>query len=231
MFTSPGPVYMLPGLTGESGHDIRSTHEKAPGYSFGKVLHTIDHVNSPGPAAYAQNSKLANTGDTSGPKYTMAPRTEPLDSNIGPGPAKYYPSVKQVFPRQPEYNMGLKLNDVMKNNNPAPNAYSMPTPDIVSQNKSAPKYTLASRLEGLTPAKNPGPADYTVGSPDLVMDAAPKYSMGAHLTGIKPHVTPGPDAYRSEDCNLHLPRQPKFTMGIYHSPYRGEFDAKYYDDN
>lgn len=118
MMSSPGPIYMLPPLTGEIGHDFESTQIKAPGYSFGKILHGIDSTKSPGPAAYEQNSKMTNVGDAQGPKYTMAPRTEPLDKRIGPGPAKYNPDVEQVFPRQPHYQMGLRLDDAQKNKNP-----------------------------------------------------------------------------------------------------------------
>ncbi len=77
--------------------------------------------------------------------------------------------------------------------------------------------------------------------------------MGATLQPLSRKKCPGPADYRMEDVStkrllfsfrvailltanflpqvtINRRRAPKFAMGIYHSQYKGEFSAKYYDD-
>lgn len=112
MYTSPGPVYMLPPLIGEKNHDLRSTHIKAPAYSLGKQLNDIYHERSPGPAAYAQNSKYTNIGECTMPKYTITGIPKELKRGLAPGPADYNVEAgkKLVYPGVPAYPMGLRLS-------------------------------------------------------------------------------------------------------------------------
>lgn len=118
MYAGPGPIYMLPPLLGEKSHDFQSTHDKAPGYSFGRVLTELSYSRSPGPAAYCQNPKFTNHGDMTGPLHTMAPRTSKSDTSVGPGPAKYNPTDDIVHPRPPKYQFGIVLKDITKSQAP-----------------------------------------------------------------------------------------------------------------
>ncbi|VDD74526.1 unnamed protein product [Mesocestoides corti] len=230
MNRGPGPIYMLPPLLGEKDHDFESIHNKAPAYSFGRILKGLSYSRSPGPAAYAQNPHVTNHGNMDGPRFTMKPRLPTDASTVGPGPAKYNPTDDLIHPRPPQFQFGVRLNDIMKSQAPAPNTYSLPRPDVVSTKNAAPKFTLGPRLEGLTPAKNPGPADYTIGSAEITKPSAPKFSIGATLPGLSLKKMPGPADYRPEDVTLHRPIAPKFTMGIYHSPYKFEYGEKYSED-
>lgn len=234
MYSSPGPIYMLPPLVGERNHDMRSTHPKAPAYSLAKPLKELGSERSPGPAAYAQNSKLKNTGEAASPKYTITGIPKTLKFGEGPGPADYNvePGKNLVFPGSPSHFIGQRLPGRRTDDTPAPNAYSLPEPSKRSEIASAPNYTMAGRNEAHTLVlnKNPGPADYTVGSPDLVLTASPKYTMGITLPERLKGDMPGPLSYKSELVKSHFPSTPKFTMGIKHSQYKGEF-AMRYDDN
>ncbi|CAL8097571.1 unnamed protein product [Calicophoron daubneyi] len=234
MYSSPGPVYMLPPLIGEKGHDMRSTFTKAPSYSLAKQLIPLGSDRSPGPAAYPQNGKYTNTGEATSPMYTITGIPKELKTGQFPGPADYNvdPGKKLVFPTSPSYLMGARLRGLRTDDTPAPNAYSLPAPSKRSENPTAPSYTMAGRNDANTLVlnKNPGPADYSVGSPDLLAAASPKYTMGITLPERRNANFPGPLTYRAEDCYAHLPSMPKFTMGIKHSPYKGEFAAKFDDE-
>ncbi|KAF7232525.1 hypothetical protein EG68_09675 [Paragonimus skrjabini miyazakii] len=234
MYTSPGPIYMLPPLIGEKSHDMRSTFVKAPSYSLAKQLKDIGNDRSPGPAAYAQNSKLTNTGEAGTPKYTITGIPKPLKFGLGPGPADYDvdPGRKLVFPGTPAHLMAQRLPGRRTDDTPAPNAYTLPDPSRRSEIPSAPNYTMAGRndSQSFILNKNPGPADYTVGAPDLCLTASPKYTMGITLPERSRAKMPGPLSYKAEMVKSHLPSTPKFTMGIKHSQYKGEFAVKYADD-
>ncbi|KAH9278746.1 Outer dense fiber protein 3 [Echinococcus granulosus] len=228
-YGSPGPVYKLPPLLGEKDHDFESIHIKAPAYSFGHQYKNLYYEASPGPAAYPQNGKMTNHGLMQGPAYSLKQRLDPDSSSPGPGPAQYLPNDNAVHPRSPGYQFGLAAPDLLKNPGPAPNAYSLPRPDIISGKTSAPQYTLTGRNDGLSTPKNPGPADYTIGNPEITKPSAPKFSMGATLPiPLKP--MPGPADYRVDDVTLTRRRAPKFSMGIYHSPYKLDIIDKGKDD-
>ncbi|VDP77359.1 unnamed protein product [Echinostoma caproni] len=198
------------------------------------MLKDITSERSPGPAAYAQNSKYTNTGEASTPKYTITGIQKSLNFGQGPGPADYNVETgkKLVYPGVPAYPIGVRLSGRRMDDTPAPNAYSLPAPSRRSEVRSAPNYTMAGRNDNtqLVLNKNPGPADYTVGSPDLYLDASPKYTMGVTLPERKFNDFPGPLNYKSEQVTAHLPSMPKFTMGIKHSQYKGEFAVKHEDE-
>ncbi|KER24641.1 hypothetical protein T265_07739 [Opisthorchis viverrini] len=234
MYKSPGPIYMLPPLIGEKDHDMRSTFIKAPSYSLAKMLKTQDYDQSPGPAAYAQNSKMTNTGDVFSPKYTITGMKPPLKFGFGPGPADYNvdPGSKLVFPMAPSYQMGQMLRSLKTDGTPAPNAYTLPDPSKRSEIPTGPRYTMAGRNDAHVQILNkfPGPADYSVGSPDLYLHSNPKYTMGIKVSERSKAELPGPLSYKSELVTAHLPSTPKFTMGIKHSQYKGEFSIQPSDD-
>ncbi|VUZ55579.1 unnamed protein product [Hymenolepis diminuta] len=232
MFSSPGPIYKLPTLVGEKGHDFESIHYKAPSYSFGHrtKLHKPGEC-SPGPAAYAQNPKMTTRGEFLGPSYTLKYRTDKTDTSSSPGPAEYLPNFSTVLPKSPEYKFGLRPDISNKNPTPGPNAYSLPAPDILSEKPSAPQYSIAGRTGRKNIETTPGPAEYALGSPDVIKTAAPKYTMGAQLP--KENVadrSPGPAAYDNTKVTLTKPQSPKFSFGINHSPYKGQLVDRHYDD-
>ncbi|VDM23297.1 unnamed protein product [Hydatigera taeniaeformis] len=218
-YGSPGPIYKLPPLLGEKDHDFESIHIKAPAYSFGHQYKSQHYEASPGPAAYPQSGKMTNRGLVQGPAYSLKQRLLPDASTPGPGPAQYLPNDNVVHPRSPGYQFGLAAHDLLKNTGPAPNAYSLPRPDVISGKASAPQYTLGGRNDSLSTAKNPGPADYTIGAPEITKPSAPKFSMGATLPTPK-KIMPGPADYHVDDIGITRRRAPKFSMGIYHSPYK-----------
>nr|CDS25867.1 outer dense fiber protein 3 [Hymenolepis microstoma] len=232
MFSSPGPIYKLPTLVGEKGHDFESTHYKAPAYSFGRRTKINQSgESSPGPAAYAQNPKMTVRGEFSGPSYTLKYRTGKIDTNASPGPARYLPNFDQILPKSPEYKFGLRPDIYNKNSTPGPNAYSLPAPDILSAKPSAPQYSIAGRYGRKHNEMSPGPAEYALGSPDIIKPAAPKYTMGSQLP--RPNAadsSPGPAAYDNTKVDYIKPQPPKFSFGILHSPYEGHFIDKHYDD-
>ncbi|KAA3675193.1 uncharacterized protein DEA37_0004236 [Paragonimus westermani] len=234
MYSSPGPIYMLPSLIGEKNHDVRSTFVKAPSYSLAKQLKDTGTDRSPGPAAYAQNSKLTNTGEAGAPKYTITGIPKTPRYELGPGPADYDvgPGRNLVFPGTPAHLMAHRLSGRRTDDTPAPNAYTLPDPSRRSEIPSAPTYTMAGRndSQSFVLNKNPGPADYTVGTPDLCLTASPKYTMGVTLPGRSRADIPGPLSYKAEMVKSHLPSTPKFTMGIKHSQYKGELAVKYSED-
>ena len=59
MYSSPGPCYNLPGLTGHivQPHDPRSVHDKKPAYTFGLKTSQNLKDHSPGPK-YFPNAKV-----------------------------------------------------------------------------------------------------------------------------------------------------------------------------
>lgn len=118
MITGPGPIYKLPPLVGEIGHDFQSTHIKAPGYSFGHRTKVIQAECSPGPAAYAQDAKVTTHGISVGPSYSLKQRLDKSATTSGPGPARYLPNDDTIHPRSPGFQFGLR--PPILNKNPAP---------------------------------------------------------------------------------------------------------------
>ncbi|KAM7534719.1 hypothetical protein Aperf_G00000117772 [Anoplocephala perfoliata] len=226
MITGPGPIYKLPPLVGEIGHDFESTHIKAPGYSFGRRTKPIQVERSPGPAAYGQDAKVTTHGVSVGPSYSLKQRLDKLATTAGPGPARYLPNDDAIHPRSPEFQFGLRPQVLRKNPAPAPNTYSLPAPDVVSGKVSAPHYTLGGRNPPASIKVSPGPADYSVGSPEATKPAAPKYSMGAQLPEPTRKKMPGPAEYGNINVSLTKPHAPQFSIGIYHSPYMLNFIDK-----
>ena len=62
-YGSPGPIYFLPPMTGQSRHDPRSNFDRAPSFAFGrKHMKTPDQ--SPGPV-YKPHPHLTTYGKLS----------------------------------------------------------------------------------------------------------------------------------------------------------------------
>lgn len=87
MHSTPGPVYLLPGLVGSSFHDPRSVHTKQPAYSFGLRHGKYKDDSSPGPC-YFPNPKVSRTGKDGTPHYSLYARRGDLRSDSKPGKKK-----------------------------------------------------------------------------------------------------------------------------------------------
>ena len=84
MNSTPGPVYLLPGLVGSSFHDPRSVHSKQPAFSFGLRHGKYKDESSPGPC-YFPNPKISRTGKDGTPQYSLYARRGDLKGDLNPG--------------------------------------------------------------------------------------------------------------------------------------------------
>ena len=84
MHSTPGPVYLLPGLVGSTFHDPRSVHSKQPAYSFGLRHGKYKDESSPGPC-YFPNPRISRTGKDGSPQYSLYARRGDLKSDTIPG--------------------------------------------------------------------------------------------------------------------------------------------------
>ena len=84
MNSTPGPVYLLPGLVGNNFHDPRSVHSKQPSYSFGLKHGKYKDEASPGPC-YFPNPKISRTGKDGTPHYSLYARRGDLKGDHNPG--------------------------------------------------------------------------------------------------------------------------------------------------
>jgi len=84
MNSTPGPVYLLPGLVGSTFHDPRSVHSKQPAYSFGLRHGKYKDEASPGPCYYP-NTKISRTGKDGSPQYSLYSRRADLKGDLNPG--------------------------------------------------------------------------------------------------------------------------------------------------
>ena len=82
--STPGPVYLLPGLVGTSFHDPRSVHSKQPAYSFGLRHGKEKDESSPGPC-YFPNPRISRTGKDGTPHFSLYARRGDLKSDRSPG--------------------------------------------------------------------------------------------------------------------------------------------------
>jgi hypothetical protein len=87
MHSTPGPVYLLPGLVGSSFHDPRSVHSKQPAYSFGLRHGKYKDESSPGPC-YFPNPRISRTGKDGTPHYSLYARRGDLKGDLLPGKKK-----------------------------------------------------------------------------------------------------------------------------------------------
>ena len=87
MHSTPGPVYLLPGLVGSTFHDPRSVHSKQPAYSFGLRHGKYKDDSSPGPC-YFPNPKISRTGKDGTPHYSLYARRGDLKGDLCPGKKK-----------------------------------------------------------------------------------------------------------------------------------------------
>lgn len=120
MFSSPGPLYRLPGLTGQKDHDIRSIHQKAPAYIFGYRIPEKRATTGPGPCYNFQDQKVYRDGKDGTPHYSLYRRPVDRQEFVNPAPNRYYP--EKTFgismPSAPKYSFRAKNDNYKTDNTP-----------------------------------------------------------------------------------------------------------------
>lgn len=230
MNSTPGPVYMLPGLVGHNTHDPRSVHTKQPSYSFGLRHGKYKDEASPGPC-YFPDPKISRTGKDGTPQYSLYARRGDLKGDVNPGPGAYKPentgTMKVNYEAAPAYTFGSRHKYFGLDNTPAPNCYSLPGmtgKTVQSVKKQAPIFTMTGRSkrggfdEDLQ--KTPGPGAYNVVKPGTYKNEPPHFSMIARneMPGDSTQK-PGPGKYSPEKVWMHKQQAPGYSFGIRHSMY------------
>lgn len=225
-YSSPGPCYGLPGLTGQNTHDPRNVHRKGPAYPFGVRHGKYSDDCSPGPC-YALNSKVTKHGNDGTPHYSLYSRNKDLTQHKNPGPGTYSPehAGQTTYYRSPTYCFGTRHRHRKNDNNPAPNTYSLPNalgPTIYARQQ--PMYSLPGRSktgsfhEDLQ--KTPGPGTYDTIPPSTYREKRPEYSMTSR--NVMPGDTtqkPGPGAHSPEKVTINKTQRPIFSFGIRHTEF------------
>ncbi|CAH8576464.1 unnamed protein product [Schistosoma turkestanicum] len=228
MYSSPGPCYALPGLTGFPNHDPRSNHLRGAQWSFGIRHRAIDSQCSPGPRYYP-DSKILRDGKDGTPHFSLYSRQKEamMFSNPGPGAYSIENSDQFVFNKAPACSLSSRTKELKPDDFPGPNRYNidpMIGKTVRSQKKSAPAYSLSDRTKILGAAATPGAGAYKVTDLNLYREAAPKYSVtGKNQPPADNTKKPGPGAYSPEKVYMNSQSAPQYSFGIRHSQYKGEF--------
>ena len=150
MYGTPGPaVYQLPGLMGQTTHDPRSSHSKAPAYPFGVRHGKYKDDCSPGPCHHL-DSKYYRDGKDGTPQYSLYSRPKDCTQFRTPGPGAYSPESSGPMSKYeaPKYSFGTRGKYRRLDNTPAANSYTLPemTGDTIQSKKvQAPKYSMTGR--------------------------------------------------------------------------------------
>lgn len=112
-YNSPGPCYGLPSLVGQTGHDPRSVHSRAPAYAFGHRHASEGSASGPGPASYLPDPKVQRTGRVGTPAFSLIGRhdTGSAASRASPGPGAYSPELAGPTSRRsatPAFSFGSR---------------------------------------------------------------------------------------------------------------------------
>lgn len=156
----------------------------------------------PGPGKYVLPPTLGcKTHDprkTRNPCYTIGKRTNEIYDSVGPGPAKYVPDKINRYGREHfSAYIGNILHEPQGEHKPAPNAYSLPTPNVCT--RRPPVHSIGIRLGQKVDTGIPGPNVYklpkTLGpgtGPVTSTPKAPVFSIGKRLDTNINSGTPGP---------------------------------------
>uniref|UniRef100_A0A668A4R1 Tripartite motif containing 35-30 n=1 Tax=Myripristis murdjan TaxID=586833 RepID=A0A668A4R1_9TELE len=240
LYSSPGPKYALPGLTGHNHHDPRKY--KAPVFSFGTRHGQSGSDTSPGPR-YLIPSNITRLGRDGTPAFSLYSRPRDPELFQAPGPGQYSPehSGKSVYSSAPAYSLSGRSKDFGNDQTPGnifwyddndnvivfcPAAYMLPAvlgPKAVTTS-TAPNYSLCGRSkigsfhEDLQ--KTPGPGAYKVIDPTTYKYKAPQYSIiGRNSISGDSTKKPGPGAHYPERVTFTRSRAPSFSFGVRHSQY------------
>ncbi|CAH8493601.1 unnamed protein product [Dicrocoelium dendriticum] len=207
MYSGPGPCYQVPGLVGYSNHDGRSTHVRAPQYSFGVRHGCFTEACGPGPCYYP-DSKILHTGKYNPPHFSLASRHREAEKAFSPGPGAYKPELgdQTVYQRHPAYSLGLRHRQDRADDYPGPNQYKvdpMLGKTVRSQKPSAPGYSIASRPTEHRIHETPGAGAYKIPKLNVYKEASPNYSIVARNQAPQDSTQkPGPGAYSTENVRF-----------------------------
>uniref|UniRef100_A0A3B3XMU8 Tripartite motif containing 35-30 n=1 Tax=Poecilia mexicana TaxID=48701 RepID=A0A3B3XMU8_9TELE len=203
-YGTPGPKYVLPGLTGANNHDV--TKPKAPAYSISARSKVTNADCSPGPK-YMLPPNITRFGKDGTPAFSIHGRPKPFAMFRTPGPAQYYPehATKSLYRSAPSFTLSGRNKDIAKSQTPGPATYKLPgiigTKEITSP--SSPSFTLMGRtqkgsfFEDLR--KTPGPAAYNPADPYFSRSKPPQCTMkGRNFLPDKNAQAPGPGTYYPE---------------------------------
>lgn len=230
MYSTPGPAYGLPSLTGIDTHDPRSVHRKGPSFSFGLKSGKFKDECSPGPV-YFPNTRITRSGKDGTPSYSLYSRHQEKNNFNTPGAGSYKPEDQRVmnfaYHKVPAYTFGIKHNSRSTFNTPAANTYTLPNmlgTTIQSQKTQAPNFSMTgrSKIGGFSQdlQKTPGPGNYNVTAPDSYKNKQPHYSMlGRNSMPGDRTNKPGPGSHSPERVYVNKRRAPACSFGIRHSVY------------
>lgn len=225
-YSSPGPGYMLPNLTGVNQHDLNSRHKKNPAYSFGARTKTFTNNSSPGPCYYPM-SNLTRRGKSGAPSYSLHFRAKEMEKFNVPGPGAY--SVNQSnLQAPPKFSFGQRQARRKIDSTPAPNRYSLPgvfNRTTQSQMAQAAQFSMAPRLKGTSGSntKNPGPGTYKVVDVESYSKKGPAFSMRGNrkdqMVNSQAGQMPGPGQYLHMKMPKNVKSAPEHSFGVKHSPF------------
>ncbi|ESO99030.1 hypothetical protein LOTGIDRAFT_201507 [Lottia gigantea] len=227
-YTSPGPRYGLPVLTGSNSHDPRSGHTKQPAFSFGVKHGKLADDCSPGPR-YLPDSTITRAGKDGTPHYSLYGRHQAATMFKTPGVGSYRPEDAGPSSKfsHPTFTFGSRPRYRKSDNTPAANSYTLPGmtgSTVLSGKKQAPCYSLPGRqrVGGFSEdlAKAPGPGAYNTTDPTTFKSRAPLYSMTgrSNMPGDSTQK-PGPGAHSPQNTWTHKKKNPVFSFGVRHSAF------------
>ncbi|XP_054132229.1 outer dense fiber protein 3-like [Melozone crissalis] len=223
-FSTPGPKYGLPGLTGHMAHD--PTKDRAPAFSFRGSNAPSTDTCSPGPRYFIESS-ITKTGRQVAPSalVTARPKTKILST---PGPSDYTTdrANKLVFHTAPANSLASRHKDLKGFRTPGPGTYTLPR--ILGPNTAythaEPCYSMKGKSQYQScfqdVAKTPGPAAFPKVDLDVYKTRAPKFSMGLKTKVPGKGALPGPAEYTLGKLSITKARDPAFSFGVRHSLYQ-----------
>jgi len=225
-YSSPGPGYLLPNLTGQAKHDLSSRHAKNPAFSFGARTKLFANHSSPGPC-YNPPSSITRRGKDGSPCYSLHFRSKEIEKFRTPGPGAYSVTNKELK-SAPKFSFGQRQARRKTDATPAPNRYSLPgvlNKTTQSRMSQAPQITMAPRLKGVSGSNvnNPGPGTYSIVNVERYGKQAPAFSMRGNrkdqMVPTQSGSMPGPGQYLKMSSPANLKSAPQHSFGIKHTPY------------
>jgi len=226
MYASPGPAYGLPPLVGYNDHDARSGKRKEPAWSFGLKNDPKSESIGPGPAAYEPGANTRHGGNGA-PAYSLAQKLQDPSILNTPGPGTYSPEAGTLpsgSRQPPAWSLADRTGKDDNNNNPAPNAYDMPSMlgRKVPNKRNSPGVPMGQRFKDQLNEDLPGPLHYSPTPAGNYKWKEPAYTMGGkNYPPNNPQHNVSPADYMREKVCINHPHAPMASFGIRHSEYLG----------
>ncbi|CAG11373.1 unnamed protein product, partial [Tetraodon nigroviridis] len=175
LYSSPGPKYALPGLTGSSEHD--PTKYKAPMFSMGMRHKLASPDCSPGPK-YLMHSKITRKGHDGSPAFSIYQRQKEPRLVQTPGPDAYCPerADRLNFHSAPACSLSGRHKEINCNQSPRL-VYKVVDPS--TYRPKAPQYSMTGR--NFPPhdiTRKPGPGAHYPEKVTLSKPKAPSFTFG-----------------------------------------------------